>query len=461
MRIHGLVMVAVLMGLALLAPGAATAQKLNLPPVTRTRLHNGIPVVLMEYRRAPTVTVLADVSGGTSVEPASKAGVAGMTARLLRKGTQTLSAAQMAEHIDFLGGTLEASADLDRLTAGVGVQSRDTAAGLDLLADMLRRPTFPAEELERSRKLLLAELESLPEDPATVARRVANETAYAGHPYGIKATTGTVRAITREDVLAYYRRCFVPQRVQLVVVGDFQTAEMLAMLEKRFGDWPKGDSDLPVVPEVRDGHRRVVLVDKPDATQAQVRWVRLALSRSSADYTAAQVANAILGGGFTSRLTDEIRVNRSLTYGIDSAFSTQVHGGTFNVATFTKVATARAMLDATDQVLREAATRGFTEAELKKVKGYMAGLFAIRVQTPEALAAQLSDVAFYHLPDDYLETYLARVQAVTLADVNRIARSWFDPAGLSVILVAPAAKLGKQLEGLPKVERRSVDSIGR
>lgn len=450
---------ALVMGMALQAP--ARAQKINLPPVTRTTLGNGIPVVLMEYHRAPTVTVLAEVAGGTSAEPAGKAGVAGFTARLLRKGTQARTAAQVAEQIDFLGGSLNASADLDRLTTTLGVQAGDVEAGLDLMADVLRRPLFPAEEVERTRKLYLAQLETLSEDPATVAKRVANEVAFAGHPYGVKPTIPSVSSITRDDVVAYYQSCVAPQRMTLVAVGDFKTPEMLAMLEKRFGDWPRGNLKPMDVPPAPGSPRRVVLIDKPDATQAQVRWVRVALPRSSPDYVTAQVANAILGGGFTSRLTDEIRVNRSLTYGIDSSFAAHWHGGTFAVSTFTKVETTRAMLDATDAVLRGAAMKGFTDAELQKVKGYMAGLFAIKVQTPEELASQLADVAFYRLPEDYLETYIARLQAVSLADASRVARAWFDPASLSVILVAPASKMGTQLEGLAPMERRSVDTVGK
>lgn len=452
-------LVATLALLALQAPVAA--QGLRLPPVTRTTLPNGITVVLMEYHRAPTLTVIADFAGGTSVEPPAKAGVAGLAARLMRRGTHTRTAAQIAEEIDFLGGTLQLGADLDRISAALSVQSRDTDAGLDLLADVLRRPAFPADELERARKLTLAQLETLSEDPATLARRVSNEVAYGGHPYGIKPTLASIRAIGPQDLAAYYQRCVVPERMILVAVGDFKTRDLLAALEKRFADWPRSGSTLPAVPEAPPASRRVVVVDNPEATQTQVRLIRVALPRTTPDHAPALVANAILGGGFTSRLTDEIRVNRSLTYGIDSSFAMQLHGGTFGVSTFTKVASTGAMVDAVEALLRDTARKGFTEAELQKVKGYLAGLFAIRLQTPDELASQLADVAFYHLPDDYLDTYLARLRAVTLADANRIARTWFDPASLSLILVAPAAKVEAAVKGRGPVERREAASVGR
>ena len=155
-----------------------------------------------------------------------------------------------------------------------------------------------------------------------------------------------------------------------------------------------------------------------------------------------------MGGGFTSRLTNEIRVNRSLTYGISSNFGPQLDGGDFVVSTFTKIETTKALLDATTNVLRQTALKGFTPDEVQKFKNYLAGSFAIQVQSPEALAAQLASIAFYKLPPDYLQTYLLRLRAVPLADVNRIAKTYFTPESLSLILVAPAAKVKSQLAGV-------------
>ncbi len=247
----------------------------------------------------------------------------------------------------------------------------------------------------------------------------------------------------------------------LVVVGDFRAADMLARLRARFADWPRAESPAPVVPAVKPAPPRVVLVDKPDATQTQVRFSRTAFSRLSPDYFPALIADAALGGGFTSRLVDEIRVNRSLTYTIGSRFAGVRHGGMFTVSTFTKIETTRALVDAVKSVLRRAAQQGFTDAEVRKFKQYLVGDFAISMQTPEALAAQLAEMAFYNLPDNYLQTYLPRLRAVPTSEVNRIARTYFTPERLSLVMVAPAKAVQAQVQGLGSVEVRPVENVGK
>ena len=440
---------------------SAAGQAIKLPPVTRMTLPNGIRVVLMEYHRAPTLTVNAQFPGGSAQDTREKTGTASLAADLMRRGTETRSAQQLAEAVDFLGGSLGAAAGEDRLQVSLDVQSKDTDAGLDLFADVILHSTFPAEELERERKLSVDALEAIGEDPGAVASRVARETVYAGHPYGLEPTITSLKAISRDDILGYYRRFVVPDRMILVAVGDFKTMDMLAKLKARFGDWPKAGTAAPVVPPVKPGARKLVLIDKPDATQTQARWTRIGFARKSPDYFAAQLADSILGGGFTSRLIEEVRVNRSLTYGIGSGFAPHLSGGTFGVSTFTKIETTRALINATDAVLKRAATQGLTPAELQKVKGYMAGNYAIAMQTPEAQAAQLGDIAFYGLPNDYLQTYLPRLRSVTLAEANRIARAYFPPDKMSLILVAPASKVQPQLNGLGNFEVRPVSSVGK
>lgn len=439
----------------------ALAQQIHLPPVTRVTLDNGLRIVLMEYHRAPTLTVRATFLGGAATDPMEKAGLASFTAGLLTKGTETHTAPQLAEEIDFLGGSLGAGAGDDRFSVSLDVLAKDTEAGLALFTEVLRHPTFPAEEIERERQLRIAGLETLGENPGGIAERVTTETVYAGHPYGQEPTVTTLKALQRADLVGCYQRLVAPNRMILVVVGDFKIPEMLANLKQRFADWPKSDAPAASIPPVKATARQHILIDKPDATQTQVRWTRVGFPRSSADYYAAQIADTILGGGFTSRLVDEIRVNRSLTYGIGSSFATQQAGGAFGVSTFTKIETTRALLDATEAVLRKTAQKGFTPAELNKVKGFLAGLYAVQVQTPEALAGQLVDIEVFGLPKDYLQSYLPRLRAITLADANRIAKTYFTPQNLSLVLVGPAKKIAPQLQGLGNFETRPVEAIGK
>jgi zinc protease len=445
----------------LLCGAAALAQKVNLPAVTRANLPNGIHVILMEYHRAPFLNVIAEFEGGDAAQPAGRAGVADLTATLLRRGSATRTAQQIAEQIDYLGGSLDTGSGNDSVSVSVSTLSRNADAGLDLLADVIRHPTFPAEELERERQLALSGLQSLGEDPGAVAARVADETVYRNHPYGLEPTVTTLKAITRDDVVAYYDHSIAPNRMILVAVGDFHTQDMIERLKAHFADWPRRQEAMPALPAIPAKVRRNILIDKPDATQTQVRWIRPAIPRNSADYIAAVVASTILGGGFTSRLTDEIRVNRSLTYGISSDFAGLRSGGDFEISTFTKVDTTRALLDATTAVLRRTAQQGFTLQELQKVKGYLTGLFAIQAQTPEALARRLADIALYRLPDNTLDSYPAQIRAVTLPQVNRMAQIYFAPESLSLILVAPASQVKSQLAKYGDFETHPVDTIGK
>ncbi len=443
-------------------PCAGRAQKLNLPPVMRVTLDNGVQVVLMEYHRAPSLSVTALFRGGSALDAPAKAGVAALAADLLRKGTDTRNTQQIAEQIDTLGGSLDAGASDDRTQITLDVLSKDTNAGLDLFTDIIRHPTLPDDELNRERQLEISGLQSLGEEPGAIASRVASEVVYAGHPYGQESTITSLKNITRDDLRGFYERAFQPNRLILVAVGDFKPADMLAKLKTRFGDWPNSKIQLSsAIPPVPARSRKIVLIDKPDATQTQVRWIRPAFARSSPDFFPALLADTVLGGGFTSRLINEIRVNRSLTYGISSSFAPQLAGGEFLVSTFTKIETTKALLDATNNVLKQAADKGFTPAELLKAKNYLSGQFAISAQSPEALAAQLANIAFYDLPADYLQSYLLRLRAVTLADANRMARTYFAPQFLSLVLVAPAAKVKSQLANLPNMETRPVESVGK
>lgn len=461
-KIVGRVLLSALLTLLLAGEAAsARAQKLHLPPVTRVTFENGLRVVLMEYRRTPTLTLTALFAGGKGSEPAGKAGVAELTATLLRRGTAKRNAQQIAEQIDFLGGSLDVVAGIDKFAANLSLLSKDMDAGLDLFTDVLRNPNFPAEELERERQLKLAGLQSLPDEPRGLAAYIAQQIVYAGHPYGAMPTASTLKGISRDDVQSLYSHAFVPNRMILVVVGDFSASELLTKLRARFGDWPRGMETLEEAPKVSPAPHRLLLLDKPDATQTQVRLLRSAIPRRSPDYYPAQVASDILGVGFTSRLVDDIRVNRSLTYGISSSFETLQQGGAFRISTFTKTETTRAILDATFALLKKTVQSGFTPGELASHKSALSGRFAIELQTPEALAAELAEIAYYGLPDDTLQNYLLKVNAVSLEDVNRIAKTYFSPDALSIVLVAPAAKVKEPLKGLGDFEIRPADAVGK
>lgn len=438
------------------------AQDIKLPSVTRVTMNNGIRLVLMEYHRAPLLNVIAQFGGGSANDPGDKKGLAGIVADLLRKGTKTRNANQIAEEIEFLGGDLSAGAGKDSMVVSLDVLAKDADAGLDLMADCVQNSVFPEAELNRTRDLDIANLQSLGENPAGIAAIVANGNVYGDSYYGLSPTVTSVKKIAPDDIVSFAHSRINQNNCTIIAVGDFKTSEMQAKLSSKFGSWsvkvPGGYVNKNAPTPQKPG---ITLVDKPDATQTQVRWGRLAIPENDPNRPAADVANTILGGGFTSRLTDEIRVNRSLTYGIGSNFAGLQSAGTFGVSTFTKIETTRELIDAVREVLTKTATKGFTQGELDKVKGFMAGMFAQGLQTPGAIAGQLSQIELYGLPQDYFATYLTKIRAVTLSDVNKIAKTYFDPANLTLTLVAPASKVKEKLTGLGEIKIVPVGDVGK
>ncbi len=452
-----LILCVLIAGIAAVAlPQAATgAADVQIPPFTTHTLGNGLTVVLMEYHQLPLVELVMTVGGGRALEPDSLTGLASMTAELLRQGTQTRTATQIAEQVDFVGGVLRTSAGLDQFTISGEFLTKDLPAGLALFSDVILHPVFPQEEIDRERSQRLATLESIKEEPGNIASIAYNRRVYGMHPYGRQAlgTHASLPRMTRDAIIAFERQTFVPNNALLVVVGDFQEKAMLASVESAFGMWPRGTApSVPSVAPKRISGRHVVIIDKPDVTQSQIRIGNTGVDILNPDRYTLQVANTILGGGFTSRLVEEIRVKRSLTYGANSSFASARQGGTFTVSTFTKNRSLRTTIDVALAELKKIREHGVSAAELSKAQNYIAGSFARNLQAPENLAAQLSTMLFYHLPDDYLRGYVRRIHAVTLADINRVVPKDIPYDDLLILVVSNPAETRAQLEGLGPIE---------
>jgi zinc protease len=427
--------------LAVLVSTMALGQRVQLPPSTRHTLDNGLTVILMEYRKVPVVHFRLVVRGGSAKDPEGMEGLASITTSLMREGTTTRSSTELAQAIDFTGGSLSVSAGLEYCAVKAEVLTKDLDTGLNLFADVIVHPTFPEEEIERERKQRMASLDGLKEDPQAVASVVFSKTVYASHPYGKQAagTRASLELFTRAHVVDFYQQTFVPNGSILAVVGDFSSPEMLTRIRETFSSWKQGDQhENPLAQPLKLQGRRVVLVDKPDLTQTQIVIGNIGINIKHPDFFAVKVANVLFGGGFTSRLVDALRVKRSLTYGASSGFATNLFGGTYAISTFTKNST---IVEAIDVVLNELTRfqeKGASMEECKKAQNYIAGSFARSLQAPEALAARITDIEFYGFPRDYVETYIQKVKAVTLADVERVAQKYFLVDDLLFVLVSPA-----------------------
>lgn len=407
---------------------------------TRT-LANGLRVFVVTDREQPAVSArLVFTAAGSVNDPPGKPGVASMTSNLLDQGTATRSAQQIAQAIDFVGGSLSASANDDGTYIGVTVVKKDLNLGLDLLADVALRAAFKKEELDRRRQQALAGLRVSYNDANFLAGAVFARLVYGSHPYGLpgNGTPESLPKITRDDLAAFRDTWFVPGRALLAFAGDITPEAAFSAAEKFFGpsSWPQKVANATTPPAPAPGSGlRVVLVDKPDAVQTQIRVGRMGIPRNSPDYIPLLVANRVFGGGFNSRLSTEVRQKKGLTYGAYSNFNAERLAGDFVASTFTRT---EATVEATRLVvdlIEKMASGEVTPAEMNFARDYLAGVFPIQSETGEQVAGRILTVAQYDLPADYNDTYRERVLSVDAAQVKQMSARYFNPANLQLVLV--------------------------
>jgi zinc protease len=426
--------------LLVVASSVSFGQKLHVPPVTRHVLKNGLTVMLMEYKKVPLVHLRLVVRGGSAQDPEGLEGAASMTASLMREGTDTRTATELAQAIDLIGGSLSVASGLDYCAAKAEVMTKDIDTGLDVFSDVILHPVFPIEEVERERKKQLAKLDALKEEPSSIASITFNKSVYGSHPYCGQSfgTKASLELLKREHLVDFYQKMFVPNNSILAAVGDFNSEELLGKITSVFEGWRlEVRSEVTLSPPPMLRGRNIVLVNKADVTQTQIRFGNIGVDIRNVDYFAIAIANTVLGGGFTSRLVEELRVKRSLTYGASSWFSRNMFGGTYNIYTFTKNKTITETIDVVLEELKKYRERGPTDEEWRKAQNYIAGSFARSLQTPAALAAQIADIELYGFPKDYLESYIENIRAVQLADGQRIAQQYFLLDDYLLVLVTP------------------------
>jgi zinc protease len=436
----------------------APAGSIDLPAYTRTILANGLVVLLMENAESPLVHIRLTVQTGSADDPKGKEGLASLTAELLMAGTSARSAEQIASEIDFAGGTLEAATDADNTIVTSEFLARDVSRQLDLLSDVTLRPAFAATEADRLRQQRLAEIAALVEDASAYADAQFEAAVFGGTPYAHPALglRTSVASLTRDDVAAFHRARYAPNQSVLAVVGSFKTAEMLQLIRTAFGGWERREvTRTPIAAPPALSGRRVALVDFPSMNQTQIRIGTVGIRRSDPDFVPIQVANAVLSSGLSSRLTEEIRVNRALTYDIRSVFDAGRHPGSHSITTFTKNATTREIIDAAFTELKKFREGPIREDEMKRARNMFLMRTMQQLETSKDLAEMISTIEVFGLPKDYVETLTPRVRALTPAVLAPIIRKHFEIDNVLILIFATAAEIRQQLEGLGPVTVKS------
>lgn len=434
-------------------PCGAIVAEVKLPPVERTEFDNGMVLLVMKDSRLPLVNMQLAIWGGSASDPKGLEGVCDLTATLVRKGAGRLSAVEMAEKVEFMGGTLSSSAGKDYSLVAAEFLAKDFEEALNLVGDVVLRPSFESEEFQREKAKTLGRIEQVADDPFELADREFGMFLLAEHPYGhpTNGTLASVRDLEIEDVRDYHDRFYRPQRTVLAVVGDVDTDTVLEAVQGTFSDWQRRGEEManPPAPPSRKG-RRILLIDKPDATQTQIRIGNLAVSRTDASYVPLYVANVLFGGGFTSRLIDEIRVNRGLSYSPHSRFYSMASGGMFIIKEYTRNELAMETIEVTLDLVRGLREEQIPEDELTKTKNYVNGLFPLRLERPESLAARLLEIELYDLGEDYLSRFPTMVEGVTGGTLSETAGKYvafddftFTIVGVAELLQEPLSKYGE------------------
>ena len=438
-------------------PRPLAARDVDFPPYEIRTLDNGLQVVVVQHHEQPVVTLRMLIKAGASSDPADRQGTALLTAALLDQGTTTKRAAEIADTIDSIGGGLVAGASTDLITARVVVMKDSLGLGFDMLADVVRHPAFDAEELERQRQQALSGLQVSYEDPDYVAGLVFDRLVYGFHPYGLPngGTPTSLRAITPDDLKRFHEHWFAPNNAIFAVVGDVGLDEAFAGAERAFGDWkprelPARDPASPPPPT-----RRVLVVNKPDAVQTEVRVGHIGLSRRDPDYLAFDLAMKILGGEGANRLHRVLRSERGLTYGASAEIQALQQSGDFAAETDTRSSATGEVLRLIVEEIAKLQRERVSDRELADAQAYLSGNFPLTIEAPDAIALQVLNVLFYGLPVTEIETYRERINAITPDDIQRVAQRYLKPDRLSVVLVGNADAFVDQLAGagFPKFER--------
>ncbi|HYL04739.1 MAG TPA: pitrilysin family protein, partial [Thermoanaerobaculia bacterium] len=429
-------------------PPPQPLRELRFPPFAERTLGNGLRLIAIERHTDPEVSLRLLLPAGMLFEPKGKAGLAGATADLLTQGTAGRTAQQIAAAIDGVGGTLDASSGADFVSVSAAVTSDQFDLALELLAEVVLHPSFPAAELERWRRQSLSSLELARANPAYLANVAFQRLVFGAHPYGFPArgTPESLRGLTRDDLAAFHRERYRPDGAILAVVGDFRPAPALAAVERAFGGWARGAATRPpaLEPPVYQ-QRRVVVIDKPDSVQTQIRVGQAALAYDDPDFFVAEVYRTVLGGGSFARLFREIRVKRGLAYGAYCRLAKQLVGGSFVVSTSTKTAST---VEALRLSLDELAGMGAAPppaAELEEAKTYLNGAFPLEIESAGDVADRVLNALGHGRDRAFLDTYRDRIDAVTAADVQRFGRGRIQPDRSVVVLVGNAAAFGPEL----------------
>jgi len=422
-------------------PAPGPAKSVNIPAVQEKRLKNGLTVAVIEKTSVPIVTSALLIRSGAASETSTKAGLANLTASMLTKGTKTRTAEQIAEEMEFLGGSIGSNAGWNGSSVTISVTSDKLDQAMAIMSDVVLNPVFKQEELDLLKAQTLDDLKYNLTQPGFVATYVASRFSFEEHPAG--GTPASIEALSRTDIQSFYGREFRPDNAVLIFAGDISLTNATSLAENFFGAWRDnrtgpstsfGSGSLSALGD-KAIVRRMLVVDLPKSGQASVNYFKpiAAVGRGSNEFYTASVLNSVLGGGYSSRLNQEIRIKRGLSYGAGSSFTWRGSRTNFGARTQTKNESAAEVAELVIAELRRLADSITADTELNPRKLVLIGGFGRNLEATGGLVGALSDMYSFGLPTSELNKYLAGVSGVGSSNIKEFAAKYLNNGDMVIV----------------------------
>jgi zinc protease len=444
------------------APVNRNVLKVKLPKAQEASLKNGLHVVVLESNhRLPIFSMEMIVMSGGLSDPADMHGLANATAALLREGTAKHTSRELSEQLDTIGATFNANSGLPNLTSSI------TTSGLvdnldqivDLFAEVIRTPKFPADEVERYKSRILSQQPLLRGNPVFLAQERLNQAIYGTHPASlVVAPAESLKKITSADLARFHDQNYLPNNATLFIAGDVTLKAMLPKLERAFGDWQRGNVTAPAQPPVpAQAETKIHLINRPGSVQTVFQIGSLGIERTDPDYIAMTVMNRILGTGPSSRLFLNIREDKGYAYAVGSGFNAFKYRGTFSASSPVRTEVTEGTIREFMNEFKRIRDEKVSPTELDNAKRAIVGNFALSLENPQGRLQNIITQKLYNFPANYWDTYPQKVEAITAEDVQRVAQKYIDINHMQIVAVGDASKTREVLAKFGTVQEYDSD----
>jgi zinc protease len=440
------------------------AGEITMPSITDKVLPNGMEIIVLENHELPVVYTRLVIGSGSMRDPDGKEGLAQFTANMLKKGTASRTANKIADEIDFVGGQMDISVDRDAITVVTQLLNKHLDVAISILSDMALNPVFDPEEIERYRKQVLNGILQSKENPRAVCSENFDGLLFGNHPYGhpVRGNKESVESLTREDIVGFFNNYIRPNNAFLIVSGDVYPDDIITRLEKAFGAWERKEisplsTSTPPVPEAR----KILLIDKPDASQSYIRFGSFGITRQSEHYYPFLVMNYILGASvsFVNRLMIEVREKGGLTYDIRTVNEFNVLPGAFYCNTSTENDSTLKAIEIALKIMKDMAENEVSDQEYNQAIDFYSGYYPTSLETPSQWAREIARIKLYGLPDNYIEDFVKNIRKVKKSHILEVAGLLIDTDSMVFCVVSNAEDVKSELEKLGQVTTVNLDEL--